>query len=73
MVVLTVIAAAARGIGMPRCERWRATNTGPPSCPAGSKLLTDSPTQREQTASTKREWRANSTRIAAASIKSGTT
>ncbi len=66
-VVLTVMAAAASGIGMPRCARWRAISTGPPIWPAGIRLLADSPTQRASTASrsgaprrsprrTAREW-----------------
>ena len=46
IVVLTVTAAAASAIRVPRCARWRTISTGPPICPAGSRLFTDSPTQR---------------------------
>ena len=76
IVVLTVTAAAASAIRVPRCARWRTISTGPPICPAGSRLFTDSPTQRARSAlpSSAPGWPGrNITEIATASIASGTT
>ena len=50
-VVLTVIAAAAACMGMPRWLSWRTISAGPPIWPAGIRLLADSPTQRASSAS----------------------